>query len=1327
MENIKVFKLRQNNLGSSIVAQCFDFDRQVMYLLSPQLQLFSLNISPKGIQEPQAFLTISFDDITDPRVEFMEHMIETLNIIVVFKCGTVIRVNLATNDYAKIKKFKSVHSIKLTNNQDLFAIADEENNILLTDQEFSDQFNITTNAITNESSTHVQVGVGWGSKETQFFGLDGRKRTEAPTNTSEPINEEDKLETQEIIDSQVYKQFEQKMIRNTVLDWRGDDQLLASLTYLENSDRHVLKIWNRKLELLYISDKFINIQRGLMSWIRKGPFICCVQQDDKLYSPEVILIERNGMVHQRFSLPKSIRNLHISLLSWSLDSKIFLILGNQFEKDSYSPILFVYTMSNFKYYLKFTEKLDTNCEYQLRWDLINTSKFHLIANTGIYKEYTFHSLFNISTDKSTVAVIDSNKVMLTPLDICKIPPPMFALSIEFPMPIYSFYMSSSDASKMMVMDYTGNIFVSNSVNNRIKPNNSRPSPLMPKVINISNMASIDAMSNSWTNWISYDASSIYGYSLHTLLDDNSIISIQTEGSCRSAYHTTLAEVGLKNDRIISYEDDFLVDVLPMKCMNQLNVAFISSRSIVYKLNFSNLDDKMENIVIDNESNKNEFKVVNSYSSGDSIITLSDTMTLRWNETIIELNSCTSFRVTKHFLAYTTTDNLFHLVQVVGDELYLQESWTHPIEDKAILVSINEKLGQVVLQMPRGNLEILHPRLLIASLLIDLLDNSDYQSAIKLARRHRMNLNIISDYLVRIDPNITDFALSVDKINPSLLILFISELENIDTLTGRYSGILKSLRAHKNIANKTIVADNKISTICASLKFPENLDYLEPRLLSLIRQTPSKIDQALRLVYELVEKTVQQSALKFMLYFIDIDELFKQALGTYDTQIALMVAKASNKDPKDYLALLTKFDETTSETYKKYLIDYNIQEYASAFSNLYRFYRESRDKNLFPKLVDLVESKRLYKQSIKIVGKVDDEFFDSQLLAKLWSSYGSYLFKKGYHSLAAQSYTQALSLDNNVPSLSSALMCFKLADQWKNALAAITKYQLMNDYDSCKRFHDELSLHLRLNGLLLESCFVSCFNLSSHCVKFENYLEKGEYALAYASLANSNDREFKESKLESTIVSRIEELCSEWKSELDQIKKHFDRLKYLISTHQLRKSDITANNAYHFQDTLSTVADSVDTSTVADSTTNKSAQTHETLKTRKKSKKTPKPVRKRISLVENSKYEDIAIIVEIKKFITKQKSNQDEAFILATASYQFTKHTIEKVQLADQISNALKCDDFIKEMMDVLWPLSHEEADATNNQYSLFRRFGNLDVDLDILIRPDYCPSPQFLA
>ena len=92
--------------------------------------------------------------------------------------------------------------------------------------------------------------------------------------------------------------------------------------------------------------------------------------------------------------------------------------------------------------------------------------------------------------------------------------------------------------------------------------------------------------------------------------------------------------------------------------------------------------------------------------------------------------------------------------------------------------------KTILQMPRGNLEVIHPRALAIHILQKLLDDCEYAKAMDILRRQRINLNLLVDH----NPGL--FKQNIDKFlestNVDRLCVFIADLVAEDVTKTMYS-------------------------------------------------------------------------------------------------------------------------------------------------------------------------------------------------------------------------------------------------------------------------------------------------------------------------------------------------------------------------------------------------------------------------------------------------------------------------------------------------------------------------------------------------------------
>ena len=111
--------------------------------------------------------------------------------------------------------------------------------------------------------------------------------------------------------------------------------------------------------------------------------------------------------------------------------------------------------------------------------------------------------------------------------------------------------------------------------------------------------------------------------------------------------------------------------------------------------------------------------------------------------------------------------------------------TRRVERGSRLVAVAARGSKTVLQMPRGNVEVIHPRSLTILLLAELLDTCSYKEAFLLARTQRINLNLVVDHDE--DRFLTNLGLVVEQISkPDHLTIFIVDLQEEDVCLSLYS-------------------------------------------------------------------------------------------------------------------------------------------------------------------------------------------------------------------------------------------------------------------------------------------------------------------------------------------------------------------------------------------------------------------------------------------------------------------------------------------------------------------------------------------------------------
>jgi hypothetical protein len=142
------------------------------------------------------------------------------------------------------------------------------------------------------------------------------------------------------------------------------------------------------------------------------------------------------------------------------------------------------------------------------------------------------------------------------------------------------------------------------------------------------------------------------------------------------------------------------------------------------------------------------------------------------------------------------------------------------------------------------------------------------------------------------------------------------------------------------------------------------------------------------------KNAAERALDFLTFLVRVDELFDEALGLYDFDLAAAVAKKGQKDPQEYAPFLAGL-RSLSEPRMRFAVDSRLQRWPRALASL------AREPDALAECFALVSERRLFAVA----------------LAHVWSSlsparsrcqalFGAYLEDKGHLAEAAICFGRA---------------------------------------------------------------------------------------------------------------------------------------------------------------------------------------------------------------------------------------------------------------------------------------------------------------------------------
>lgn len=1353
MKNLQSHRSAPVDLGYPILGFCLDYDNATLFTISQSFEFASLSLNSEQIDQqdiehgldPKLIDLKDFEDCemgSRNPILHLEFIVEKGSIIVALRNGMLLRIGVSSFSPPSECLYKHntrIESIDISNEQDLIVIADDRNQVLILS---IDGIVISeTDAITNEKSAHQPVGVGWGSKETQFFGLDGRPSKESEKKNEVQLTNEELTTIHRVEKHHYFKDFINQRASCTKVIWRSDSNLLATLTHLPETDKHQLKVWNRNLELQYMSEKLIDIQNGLLSWTSDKNFICCAQQRSKKIN-EIVMFEKNGMVHQRISLPTCFLNLHIVDMCWSHNSEILAILAQQFffegDELNLKPILMFYTMQNCHYYLKHSTYLNPHFYYQIKWNSVDFNRLHVMTSGGRYQEYSLS--YDVTIDQeTTVTVVDSNRILLTPLRVCNVPPPMAAKVASVDSLIHSIMMNPRGSTDIFIITIDNKII-------RTARMGANPNRYLnvEQNIGITNNIKLNGFEERLMNHELYEFEKLTSYQHFRFYEGDLVVAAKSLENI--THDITVTSMTKRSELIVLELKNELGQLVPIKTKLILEKEVVNicqdlgehkSKSGIYVC-FS--DGTIANFTVpqlekrvDSEISLNfttdspwPFDRVKIQVRDNSIVSLTPDSTLRCGINLITPGNCTSFTLTEHYLIYTTTDNLLHFLKRENLDKSTIETWSQSIEPGAYIIAVDHETAKVVLQMPRGNLDIIHPRLLVLYKVHEMLKNSkishiSFDEIFRFVRHHRINTNFIADWIINeesFNPYRTKEYWGLGDCPHSHLITFLTEIDEENTITGRYRDAVSHFPVHFSYQPPRMDG-SKVSYICSKLFFGNDRGkVVYPELVRCIRL--DCYDSALYHIAGSTEKKLENDAISFMLYYTDFDKLFSEAIKTYNIDIALMVAQASKRDPKSYLPVLDRFKSIESDSLMFAEMDLYVKDYEKAILNLCDYYNRKGGDDIFERIIELAESKRLYKKIFACRGTKTPKF-----LRRVIPLYSNYLIEKRHYEEAGVAYsilTQNFSSTepDSETYLVKALNCFCLAGSYQMAFPLFWKP--CASVETRKVLQNTLTKHLQekkdLSALLicqLESEF------SNQAVKLA--IEAGHYYQADLISHGAENTRIKISVGYSIMVGELTERCYSRKSE---VSRQIERLKYILDEYYTKLNEKSSDDNPFISDTLSTRASDTLSSVSEEGKNPKAVRSGEpSIATRQSSRgiKSQSSKSRKIKLTEGSRYEHIAIAQELHRFVSDQKQIMEDAFSCLAGLFEYRFHHDLTQINASCLNEAVKLNhNLCAQIIETFWPNNVND----DQRYSLFRRlkaaYTSSDqpvdsIDLQVLISP----------
>ncbi|KAF9975119.1 hypothetical protein BGZ73_001334 [Actinomortierella ambigua] len=874
-----------------------------------------------------------------------------------------------------------------------------------------------------ESGEDISVNVGWGKKETQFHGSEGKaaaqRKVDASTFSYSPDDDQ-----------------------RPRLSWRGDGTYFCCSTMDSQHGRRVIRMYNREAVLQNTSEPVDMLEHSL-SWRPSGNLIASSQRLPHRH--DIVFFERNGLRHGEFSIRED-KETVVKEVLWNCDSTVLAVW---LERTNGSCVQ-LWMMNNYHWYLK--QEILFNEEgghvASVQWDVEAALTIHIVTENGSYQRHEYcwdHCVNEMHTpdNAGSVAVIDGANLLLTPFKMMNVPPPMSAFSLKLPYAIQHVSFSTINGGDDMAVLLADQRLAFYSMDRSVRPLQE------PKLLGIVETALIPSTLIRQIAWVREDTLIGLQYDSDLANDALVVLHLSFDTESRTPKIVSRSDLPLEGQFQRLYFNQTYGDILLHQANGSLMRVVLDQEA--------STEPRVEPLHEIQHMTEGCLWIGTTRigTSPDpqyrdlAVVGLTRNNRLYVNERLVS-SEATSFSLHNYFLVFTTATHtarflpletsLSEFKVVDNSSLPYDESVRRVERGSRIVLAVQHSVN-LVLQMPRGNLETIAPRALVLSATRDALDKNDFRTALVTCRKHRIDLNLLYDHNPqRFMENVGEFVRQVKDVD--YLNLFLSFLRNEDVTKTLYpvtgistvsppaqqptpasaGGAKGAAAAAAAIAAAGASADpQKVNTICEAVrKELETMDrktYINTILTTHVRMTPPDLESALTLLAELRDQdaALAEDALKFTIFLADVNRLFDVALGMYDFGLVLMVAQYSQKDPREYLPFLNEL-RALEKYYQRFRIDDHLKRHARALTNL-----SQAGEKYFDECLAYTKKHSLYKEAIKIYRPTTAAKYKAVL-----KIYGDHLSGKGDMEQAGLAYSMAGDKEE-------ALEAYKTGQFWREAV------------------------------------------------------------------------------------------------------------------------------------------------------------------------------------------------------------------------------------------------------------------------------------------------------
>uniref|UniRef100_A0A8C3XV19 Elongator complex protein 1 n=1 Tax=Chelydra serpentina TaxID=8475 RepID=A0A8C3XV19_CHESE len=949
--------------------------------------------------------------------------------------GDVILCNLSTKQLECVGSVDSgLTTMSWSPDQELVLLVTGQQTLIMMTKDFEP---ITEREIHQDDFGEGKfITVGWGKKETQFHGSEGHSSSSHFRPTPDPL---------------VFP-------------------FVAVSAICPHTGARKVRVWSRELVLQSTSEPIPGLEQAL-AWKPSGSLIASTQEKPNKH--DVVFFEKNGLLHGEFTLPFQKGQVKVNELLWNVDSTILAVWLEDLKKEKNSETntyVQLWTVGNYHWYLKQSLHFGSAAKSRLvslLWDPEIPYRLHALCKGWHALCYDWHWSTDCSTGEEShlvanVAVIDGDKVLVTAFQHSVVPPPMctFQLQLQQAVNQVAFHTDPTKSTDLAVLDASNRISIYRVGDSTVKDptvtlggSGFKASVETPHLEKTYRYFEVCCGEGKQVNPLALR--------LFTWMQDDTFLAV-SQG--RLATHAVIhhltggpeAEGGCLHLRWSVPVDGDVISLCYNPKTRAVALQLADGRILKYLWGECKILVKMAGL------------------GTEAILGLTDRCRFFINDVEVASN-VTSFARYDEFLLVTTHSHTCQCVSLRDTSLkVLQADFSssstpnetlRKVERGSRIVTVVPQDTKLILQMPRGNLETVHHRALVLAQIRKWLDRLMFKEAFECMRKLRINLNLLYDHNPKVFlENVETFIKQIDSVN--YINLFFTELKEEDFTKTMYPSPISS-----SVQLQQCSGQKKVDLICDAMRAAmENIDpqkYCLSILTSHVKKSTPELEIALQKVHELRGTTVSpaaegvtaEAALKYLLFLVDVNELYDHSLGTYDFDLVVMVAEKSQKDPKEYLPFLNTLRKMEIN-YQHYTIDKYLKRYKKALCHLSKCGPEH-----FSEFLNLVKDQNLYNEALKLYPPDTPEHkavgiaFGEHLNQKhLYEQAGLIFarcdaFERALDAfLSSGSWQQALCMASRLGYTADQLaglarsLAGKLVEQRKHAEAAILLEQYAQDYE-----------------------------------------------------------------------------------------------------------------------------------------------------------------------------------------------------------------------------------------------------------------------------------------